>query len=310
MKIALLSNKGITSLQVGVAISLSLLLLLILFFLIDHQNVDLLKTEYEKSVSKIRLVQTMKNELLASAEAEKSSVMADTDEASMAFAEQSRQASQNVENARIAFEALIKKNSGEAKCFDEFTACWEKLSGIDKEILSLAVQNTNLKALRLSFGPAALAIRRMEAALTNLMDGVAVSHPNGAEILKLASKAIAKALTIYTLEAPHIAEAADAGMESIELNMKQLDEQVRDALNRLDALVGAAGKPLLGEARNAYHEFQAINKEVIELSRRNSNIRSFEKSLGQKRNAMALCIDRLNALQEAVQGNATFKGTR
>ncbi len=173
MKKSLFSNKGITSLQIGIVISLAVLLLFIVFFFINHQNMNRLKTEYEESAIKIRLVQTMKSELLTSAEAEKSSVMADTDEASKAFAQRSFQASQKVERARIAFEALVQKNSEEAKSLNDFIACWEKLRGIDKEVLSLAVQNTNLKAFRLCFSPAAVAMRHMEEALNELMDWAA-----------------------------------------------------------------------------------------------------------------------------------------
>lgn len=148
MKTAHLSQKDFTALQVGVVILLLFLLAFIAFVFFGDRESNWLKTEYDKAIAKTRLVQTMRSELLASAEAEKSSVMADTDEASKAFAQQSERASQNVENARIAFEALIK-NSDEAKPFDEFSACWRKLREIDTQILSRAVQNTNLKALRL-----------------------------------------------------------------------------------------------------------------------------------------------------------------
>ena len=86
MKKSLFSNKGITSLQIGIVISLAVLLFFIVFFFMNHQNMNRLKTEYEKSAIKTRLVQTMKSEMPTSAEAEKSSVMADTDEASKAFA--------------------------------------------------------------------------------------------------------------------------------------------------------------------------------------------------------------------------------
>jgi hypothetical protein len=311
MKRAFLSSKGIISFQIGVTISLAFVFLFILFFFINHQAVDRIKTRYEKSIDETRLVQTMRSELLASAEAEKSSVMADTDEVSRAFAEQSVQASQNVERARIAFEAFIEKNGREAEILHDFTESWEKLREIDKEILSLAVQNTNFKALKLSFGPAAVATRRMEEALNKLMDQEESSHPDKAHRIRLASKAMTDALNIYTLEAPHIAETTDAGMDAIEVNMKQLDERVRDALGRLDAqLEEEPAKLFLDQARKSYREFQVINEEIIDLSHQNSNIRSFMESLGQKRHVMAQCLDRLNALQEAVQTNAIIKATR
>lgn len=200
----------------------------------------------------------MRSDLRASAEAEKSSVMANTDEASKSFAEQSMQASENLERAPIELEALIEKNSKEAKLLDEFSSCWGRLGGLDKGILSLSVQNSNLKALRLSFVPAAIAIRHMEAALNKVMD-TETSYPDAAKIIRLASEALIDALNIYALQAPHIAETTDVGMDRIEANMNQMDEQVRQTLNRLDPLVGDSVKPLMSRAQKSYQGFEKIN---------------------------------------------------
>jgi len=41
----------------------------------------------------------------------------------------------------------------------EFNGCWERFREIDQTLLPLAVQNTNLKAFSLSFGPASEAIQ-------------------------------------------------------------------------------------------------------------------------------------------------------
>jgi uncharacterized protein YukE len=303
------SDKGITSIQVGVALSLVILLFFFAAFLLRLGGSSRLKTALEKTTQKTQLVQTMRSELLASAEAEKSAVMADTDEASNAFAEESMQASQSVEKARIELEALTRDSSRETKLLDDFSSCWGKLREVDKEVLSLAVQNTNLKALRLSFGPAASDIRNMSTALNQLMDSTA-SSPHAAEIIRLASNALTDAFNIYALQAPHIAETTDAEMERIETSMKQYDGQVRDALNRLEALLGDSNNHLLGEARKSYQDFQTINAQIIDLSRRNSNIRSFAVSMGQKRNTMAECLNRLDALNDAVREGVTFKATR
>lgn len=310
MKPAFITNRGVTTIRFGIAALLALLTLLSAILLIYGRHTDRLKSNYEHLVEKTRLVQTMRSELLASAEAEKSAVMADTDEASNAFSDQSEQSSQNVEKARLALQALIEKDSGEAKSLDEFTSSWEKLRQVDRQILSLAVQNTNLKALRLSIGPAAEALKRLQAALDQLMDWAADPAIHDTGILRLAAAALADSLNLHALETPHITEATDAGMGAIEAKMKPLDERVRQALNRLDALVKGAGKPLLGEAWSAFGEFQTLHKEVIDLSHRNTNIRSFAESLGQKRQMMTLCLSQLKALQEVVKENATFKATR
>ena len=303
------SNTGMTSIQVGVAIALALVLFFIAAFLLRHKGSHGLQSAFERSMKKLHLLQTMSRALLVSAEAEKSAVMADTDEASQAFAEQSLQASHNVEKARRELESLVEGTRQEAQLFREFSGCWDKLQEIDREVLALAVQNTNLKALRLSFVPAAEAMRRMENALNQLMDGVSAS-PDALGITRLASQAGMGALHMYTLHAPHIAESSATRMDELEAVMHSLDVQVTDALQSLHALVDESGKPFLDAAWASYKDFQHITAEIVTLSRQNSNIRSYALSLGQKRQITARCQDMLAALQEAVQQSMTDRATR
>jgi hypothetical protein len=302
-------DKGLTGMQVGVAIALVLLLSCLVAFLLRHEDVDWLQSAFERSVQKLRLLQTMSHDLLASAEAEKSAVMAETDDASQAFAAQSMQASHNVEKARRAFAPLLGGNRQEARLFQEFSSCWERLQEIDREVLSLAVQNTNLKALRLSFVPAADAIRRMEHACNHLME-VAAASPDAVHITRLAAHAAMGALNLYTLQAPHIAESTATRMDEMEAVMQRYAAQVTEALQRLHALVDEPGKPFLAAAHASYQEFQQIHAEIVDLSRQNSNVRSAALSLGQKRKTTAQCQDVLAALQETVQESMTYKATR
>jgi hypothetical protein len=303
------ADKGVTSLQVGIAIALALILFFLVTFFLRHKDATWLQSAFERSVKKLQLIQTMSRDLLTSAEAEKSAVMADTDEASQAFAEQSIEAAHNVEKARRELEPLLGDNSKQAQLFREFSQCWEQLQAIDQEVLSLAVQNTNLKALRLSFVPAAEAMRHMENALSQLMDGVS-SSPDAVKIIRFASRAVTSTLNLYALQAPHIAESTATRMEEIEVVMRSLDAQVTDALQSLQALVDEPGKSFLNAAWASYKDFQTINAEIVELSRQNSNVRSFALSLGQKRKMTAQCQDRLAALQETVRESMSYKATR
>jgi Four helix bundle sensory module for signal transduction len=303
------ADRGITSLQVGVAIALVLILSWVVIFLVRHEDTNWPQSAFERSVQQLQFIQAMSRDLLASAEAEKSAVMAETDEASQAFAEQSIQASHNVEKARHELEQLLGGNRQEAQLFHEFSRCWDRLQEIDREVLSLAVQNTNLKAFRLSFVPAAAAMQSMEEALNHLMDVVSAS-PDAGKIIRLAAQAIMGALNIYTLQAPHIAESTVARMDEMEAVMQRLDTQVTSALRSLQALVDESGQPWLEAAWASYKDFQHINGEIVGLSRQNSNIRSYALSLGQKRKTTAQCQDALTALQETVQQNMAYKATR
>jgi hypothetical protein len=303
------SHTGITSIQAGATIALALLLPVIVAFLLRGVDVNWFQSAFERSVKKLHMIQTMSRDLLASAEAEKRAVMAETDEASHAFAEQSVQAAQNVEKVRRTLEPLLEGNPQEAHLFREFSRSWEILQAIDREVLSLAVQNTNLKALRLSFVPSPEAIGRMVKALNHLMDRVS-SSPNAVGITRRASQAIIGAFHIYALQGPHIAESTAAQMDKIEAEMKNHDAQVTDALHNLEVQVDASSKPLLHTAWASYKDFQKINAEIVDLSRQNSNIRSFALSLGQKRKMTAQCQDVLAALQETVQQSMAYKATK
>jgi len=303
------ANKGMTSLQVGIAIVVVLLLSLLVAVLLRQEDAPWLHSAFERSVQKLQLVQAMSRDLLTAAEAEKSAVMAETDEASQVFAEQSLQASHHVEQARRALEPLLGGNRQEASLFREFSQCWGTLQEIDREVLALAVQNTNLKAFRLSFGPAAAAIRSMEDALTHLMD-VGASSPDAVPITRLAAQALMSALNMYALQAPHIAESTATRMEEIEAIMHSHDAQVTDALQRLQTRVDEPGQPLLEAAWASYKDFYTINAAIIDLSRQNSNVRSYALSLGQKRKMAAQCQDVLAALQETVHESMAYKATK
>jgi hypothetical protein len=298
-----------TSLQGGIAITVVLLLSLLVVFLLRQEDIPWLHSAFERSVQKLQLLQAMSHDLLAAAEAEKSAVMAETDEASQTFAEQSIQASHHLEKARHALEPLLGDNRQETSLFQEFSQCWGKLQEIDREVLALAVQNTNIKAFRLSFGPAAAAIRSMEDALTHLMD-VSASSPNALPLTRLAAQAALSALHIYTLQAPHIAESTATRMEEIEAVMHSLDAQVTDALQRLQTQVDESGQPFLEAARASYQDFHTINAAIIDLSRQNSNVRSYALSLGQKRKMTAQCQDGLAALQQTVQESMAYRATK
>ncbi len=285
--------------------------LLVWAVLQKYDNGNWLETAYERKIKKIELIDAMRTGLLISAEAEKSSVMADTDEESEKFAEQSTRASAAMEEKRLELKRLLDEEKGgrEMELFRNFSGCWEKLQGVDREVLHLAVQNTNLKALKLSLGPAREDIDRLEAAMNQLMDSGA-SLPDALRITRLASRAILDATKIYMLEAPHIAETSDANMDKMESAMHQLDEQMDQTFDDLNGLTDEAGRSFLDAARASYEDFREVNSRILDLSRQNSNVRSLAMSLGQKRKVTAECLDSLAALDKAVNESVTFRATR
>ena len=115
---------------------------------LEFQNVPHVLAQKLETLSALRI------NFLKSIEAEKLAVMAETDEASLAFADESKRAAEAVEADLKELTRLIGMHpaADESKLLQEFEAAWEQVRKIDRVILDLAVQNTNLKAFRLSFG--------------------------------------------------------------------------------------------------------------------------------------------------------------
>ncbi len=269
----------------------------------------LLAPVFYNDVKEMQLVSAMQTHLNTSVEAEKSAVLADTDEASHTSAVQAQQASDAVEADRRKLGTLINAGSSDAeqKAFRQFSLCWEKFQQIDRELLPLSEQNTNIKAYDLSHGAADVAMNHLEVVLKQITENLQTpSGINVCEIRELASRIMIAALKIQVLQSPHIAESDETRMNAIETQIHTCDQKVHDALSRLSGLIGADA---VKSVETAYADFWRINTEILKLSRQNSNIRSMVMSLGQKRKATAECQDTLTALETLLQ-NRSFKATR
>jgi len=170
------------------------------------------------------------------------------------------------------------------------------------EILPLAVENSNVKAQRLSFGPSRDAANAFRASLEAAAK--MASPADAARVDALAARAIASILEIQVLQAPHIAESEDAAMTRMEEQMATSEVSARRGVGQMKLLLPPQAGPDLNAANAALDRFIAINADIIKLSRRNSNVRSLALTLGRKRALTAQCDDQLRGLQEALAKHA------
>jgi hypothetical protein len=255
---------------------------------------------------KTAVLSALRINMIKSVDSEKSAVMADTDEASIAFAEKSVREAGAVEQDLWELNQLIEAypSEKEIKLLQEFNGCWTEFRSIDQAVLEFAVQNSNLKAARFSFAAARDAMVLFEDAIAKLMQG-----QEAGPICGLASQALAAALKIQILHAPHIAAPNDEEMDGLEKNIQENGAMVRRSLNALQPLVPADLQFTFRQAEAAFHEFSSVTGKIIELSRQNTNIKSFELSLNRKRNITSQCEEILTSLGDAVQSRS-FKATR
>jgi len=253
------------------------------------------------------LVGSLRTGVAQSIQATDRAVLAETDEASEAFARQARELSGQVEGQRDRLAGVLQKLAFDEETRDlgAFTARWGELRKVGDETLKLAVENTNLKARRLSFGPVAQAADAFEAALE-----AALVHPAGrgdsASARLLASRAELALRKAQLLQGPHIAEADDAAMSKLEERMAALEKQATDALSTLEPSLGPAST---AAARAALQRFSTQSKELIALSRRNTNVLSLSLAMSRLPPLTSACDAALDTLAQALDKRG-FTGTR
>ncbi len=255
-----------------------------------------------------RLAADLLVQFTKAADAANRAVMADTDDASVAFAREADQATQAVQRDTNALKAILVSlgYSDETHTLEEFESAYVKYQELDRTILGLAVENTNLKAQRLSFGPAQEAVD----AFRNSLEAVAPSAPaDNWRVKALVATAIAAVREIQVLQAPHIAEADEAAMSGLEKRMATAQAAARSALETLASLVRPASRQELAAATATLDRFIGLNTQIIALSQRNTNVRSLALSLDQKRTLTAACENSLHALRDALAKRG-FSGTR
>ena len=248
-----------------------------------------------RAQNKLELISSMQHDLLVAMEAEKSAVLATTDEESTTFAAAWKNADGAVARAHAEVRRLvdIDARSTEKAALTKFDEAWAALVAIDSKLLELAVANTNLKAAKLAATDGATAVNQLVDALMELEP--ATKDP---AVLRELSGASVAALRIQALLPTHIASPDDAEMGRLEAQMRSLSTIVDGALARAPK---SAPSPVRARAEEAWARYQQVNTEIVRLSRLNTNVRSFDISVHEKRDAMIAAQNALAALKTAVQ---------
>ncbi|MET0790602.1 MAG: hypothetical protein ABW061_03710 [Polyangiaceae bacterium] len=240
------------------------------------------------------------------ADASNRAVMADTDEASISNAQQAQQATKLVEHDIAVLVPLLKGLgvSTEIQVVERFQKQFSDYRSVDKNVLELAVENTNLKAQQLSFGPAREAADHIKSALAQVLPSLSAGEHCRAE--GLAFGAVLSVRELQTLHAPHIASADDAAMTRMEQEISGLELKTANALNDLKGLVEPSS---LSAAQAAFDQLKAVDGQIVALSRKNTNVRSLDLSLRVKPALSNACDATLLTLQTEL-ANEGSKATR
>jgi hypothetical protein len=255
---------------------------------------------YEKLAQARQVSSHLHVEFTKAADAANRAVMADTDAASVAAAQEAAQAKDAVRKDVNMLGPMLQSlhYDDESRVLQDFAARFAEYEAVDGHILELAVENSNLKAQRLSFGPARDAADAMRDALETVVSGAPAGDTW--RIRAVAETAIAAVRDIQALQAPHIAEPDDAAMARLETRMTASEAAARGALQTLATDVPATSRPKVAAATTALNQFMEIHAQILVLSHRNTNVHSLVLSLSQKPALTAACDERLRTLQDAL----------
>ena len=236
-------------------------------------------------------------------------VLAGSDDKAKTYAAESREHAAAAQKDVEGLKTLLQRRGfdEEQKLLDEFRQHFEEYRTVDGSILDLAVENTNLKAQGLLFGASQEAVDALAKSLAELQPSD--DSREGWQVKALAASALASAREIQALQAPHIAEADDAAMAGIESRMSAAETSARRDLATLKARVRSTSAAHLTAASTTLDRLMDVNRQIVSLSRRNSNVRSVALSLNQKRTIVAVCEEKLQALRAALSKRG-FVGTR
>jgi hypothetical protein len=236
-------------------------------------------------------------------------VMADTDEHSITAAHEAQDAhsriAAHVERLQTVLGSLSYAN--EIRLLEAFTQRYGEYKTLDDTILELAIENSNIKAQRLLFGPQTDAVHAIRAALDA---AVADTPARSADRARgLSSGVMAGLFEIQAIEARHIAESDEAKMTEMEMRMSTLRAGIARDIEELRRLLPQTAVPTLEPIESAMRTFEAARDELIPMSRRNTNVRSLALTLGKKRTLAAQCEDALAALTDSLPKHQ-LTGTR
>lgn len=255
--------------------------------------------------------------LLSAIRAEKNAVISPTDAVTLRFVSEAQKAVMELQSLLPKLQELIDSSpdSGEQQQLSEFQRNWQLFTANHKEVLDLAVQNTNVKGHALLRGEIAEQLEAIEGVLAAVrlrQEAQAKSQePSGDSPQSSVSRQLDQHLCNSIIACHEILNLLYAHLYSVqESEMSQLETQIAAAQSTLDTslqqaklLVADVDRPDVNQAIAEIQPLRKIVRQLQELSRTNSNARSAELTLTKTVSLANECDGSLARLLQMLQTN-------
>jgi methyl-accepting chemotaxis protein len=253
-------------------------------------------------------------EVLSAIRAEKNAVIAPDDARSIEHAKTAQDHARSVDKLLPVLAGLLDSegDSGLRQSLDEFKRDWERFLDNQKEVLRLAVMNTNSRAEKLTSEEVQPRLETIQAFFERTLarlekettsadpakDAAKIVHDHHAAVL--AQRVLVLCPQIINLLHAHI-------NSSKESEMNLFDQQIAAALKRLENAL-AESRPLVDEVERAelgqvtvdVHGLRKVVAQIQDLSHTNSNLLAANMTLTKTYEMGTRCDNALGSLIKAL----------
>lgn len=240
------------------------------------------------SATKVDLSGKMNQDLLAILGAEKSIILATTDEEMNKYADIIQTTSQELEKKLSKLETIVGES--EKVQLEQFNQIYEDYLKVDKEVMNLTRLNTDTKALELSLNETKKAFNSADeviAAIVEKNNQALKKAQNLTDLKKIAERMRISArinndlVEIQREEKNIILAKTPELMEGFVKDSADFQKNLEDRLKSLDRLETEAGKIELANFKSHYEDYIRLHEKVRQLAVQNSNEKAFELASGK-----------------------------
>ncbi|MEW6520354.1 MAG: methyl-accepting chemotaxis protein [Thermodesulfobacteriota bacterium] len=237
------------------------------------------------TAAKVNLGADIRGDLVAISRAEKNIILDDSAEEMKQYAENANQARLRVQDNAAKLRELVD-DTMKAK-IDDFDRAWNEFLNVNKQVVELALLNSNVESKKVSEGTARQSYNKAVAAIEAIVakNEEELNKLNEAGALRRAGElAIVSArvnrnlVEIRRAEKNFILSEDVKTMDEYGAAIDGFRKDLEDRLEKLEEMADSEEIKLLKQFRPSYQEYLASLQEVLRLSRENGNVRAFELS--------------------------------
>lgn len=254
------------------------------------------------TIKELNVTNQIEGELHRAIRAQKNCIISIVDDESKRYANQSRKHEEAANQSRNELAKLIEMHGSaeEKEALNEFDRTWVEFQKIEKDVLSLAEKNSNIKASNLLNGIMLEKLNALELLLSPLpamMEAEQNVKPDPVRVASIPKKSrlifevLLQLQTTYRVLNQHNNANAELEKNPFETQWKSLERGIDEKLISLKTMSDGKDKEseTIARATTAYGEFKDMASQVLKLSRDNTVNLSTNLSMGTLRELVDSC---------------------